>query len=427
LFAATRILDEERPDRVVMYNSLYGVNHVVYRLAESRGIPTYFLHAGGNQSRRLETLMLGRGDGVRFYHELLARWRDIRGIPCDTELLAPVTDHFIELLRARSVFVYSAPRSGTLEDLRARFGIGTQQRVLVATMSSLDERFASETIGALRPADDSVFPSQVEWVQALLSFVRGRPDLFLMIRVHPREFPNRREAVKSEHARQLEQAFTELPSNATVNWPTDDVSLYDLADVADVFLNAWSSAGKEMSLLGLPVVVFSAEQQFYAPDLNYVGTSEADYFAQIGRALADGWSVERIRTTYRWYALEYERSLIDIRESFPQSVARTGARARRLADRFLRRAGRDAAWRADCLFRRRRLRAAALINQVITEARDSLLDVSDFGSTAVPLEEETRALRAEVNRLIRALYASRTQASDASPLRQRLQAFATGA
>ena len=51
--------------------------------------------------------------------------------------------------------------------------------------------------------------------------------------------------------------LTGLPGNVRVNWPTDGVSLFDLANVTDVFANGWSSAGKEMAWLGLPVVLYS--------------------------------------------------------------------------------------------------------------------------------------------------------------------------
>jgi hypothetical protein len=231
--------------------------------------------------------------------------------------------------------------------------------------------------------------------------------------------------VKSEHARLLEEAFEELPRNAVVNWPADGVSLYDLAEIADVFLNAWSAAGKEMSLLGLPVVLFSAQQQVYPPDLNYVGSSAHDYFAKIEQALAEGWSTERMRATYRWYALEYERATIDIRESFPQSLARRDAQPRRLLDRILTRISVRLKWRMDCLLRRR-LAAGGLINQIIAEGHDSLLDVCDWTSCGVSLEQETRALRHQVGRLLRALYAGRAGASR-GVLRERLQQFARGA
>jgi hypothetical protein len=60
--AAERVLAHARPDRVVTYNTLYGVNRVWKELAEKRGIPVYSIHAGLDPARRLETLMMYRDD-----------------------------------------------------------------------------------------------------------------------------------------------------------------------------------------------------------------------------------------------------------------------------------------------------------------------------------------------------------------------------
>src|SRR5690606_6941171 len=101
-------------------------------------------------------------------------------------------------------------------------------------------------------------------------------DLFLIIRVHPREFPNKRDSLKSDHALELEQTLSELPENVRVNWPSDNISLYDLAQIMDVCLNSWSTAGKEMGTLGIPVVLYSADLVFYPADLNYLAVSADD-------------------------------------------------------------------------------------------------------------------------------------------------------
>ncbi len=319
LLAGRRILDREAPDRIVVYNSLYSVNRVVCDLARRRGVLQYFLHAGGNLAHRLQTTLLGQDSTLTYVRHLVGKWPEFQGRPCPPSLMRSITDHFLVLFSGTSVFGYSSAAGGAEMDLRARYGVRRDQRLLVATMSSYDERFAAQTIGALPSEPVLLFPKQVDWIEALVDFVQARDDLFLLIRVHPREFPNKRERVKSPHATLLEGVFRRLPANVAVNWPTDQVSLYDLANEADVFLNAWSSAGKEMSLLGLPVVIYSPELVFYPADLNYLATSEAAFFRQIDAALEDGWSLERSRQTYRWLAVEFGYGLVDLSDSYPRS------------------------------------------------------------------------------------------------------------
>ena len=424
LLAVRRIVSIEKPDRIVTYNSLYGVNHAASKYCELNGIPAVFLHAGVNLSHRLATLLIGRGTTVRFYESLLSRWATERDYPRSGRLLSRVTDHFLELLRGRHVLAYSAAHTSNLSSLRTRLGIPFGKRVIVATMSSPDERFAGEIVGAMKATRPRAFGSQIDWILATSAWISARPDLFLIVRVHPRELPNKRETVASEHAQRLRVALDVLPPNVIVNWPEDGVSLYDLAGVTDVFLNAWSAAGKEMSLLGIPVVTYAPEMLFYPPDLNYQADGEADYFLAVERALEDGWSEDRVRAAYRWCVLEFELAPFDLSAAYPQAD-RAGLRpvARRIADRVLARVGGTAAFRFDCRMRRRLPESDAIV-RVITGAHETRFDFEQ-SRDVVSMDAETVSLRREVRRLSAALFPGDGR-DTGSPLQSRLLAFAEG-
>lgn len=420
VFAGRRILDRERPNRVVTYNSLYAVNRVFCRLAEERAIPTYFLHAGGNLSRRLQTLMLGRDSTLRYLKNLIEEWPRFRARPCPPDLVAEITAHFLVLFSGESVFGYSTAAGRVSLDVRAHYGLRPHQRLLVATMSSPDERFAARVIGALPPDDGLLFPTQVEWIRALIRFVASRPDLFLLIRVHPREFPNKREGVKSQHAALLEKAFEHLPQNARVNWPTDGIALYDLANHTDVFLNSWSSAGKEMALLGIPVVAYSSDLIFYPADLNYVGKTEEEFFSKIEQALVDGWSIERSRSVYRWLAVEYGYGLIDISDSYQQREQSPPTFTNKVFHRILNLVDRDFVQQRDCSGRARSLAKRADIEQTIRlEVHTPLNPRVERIFPSADLEAEDKSLRAALERIGVALFGDATD-NNRGPLAQRL-------
>jgi len=421
--ACRRILEQERPDAVVVYNSVYAVNRVCVELAEARGIATYSLHAGGNLSNRLQTLMLGRHHWLRFAEHLVALWRSQRDRPCRPEELAAVTDHVIALFGAQSPFVYSAPTSRRqVVNAREIFQVDPNQRLLMATMSSYDELYAGQVVGIGSGEDGLAFRSQIEWIKELVSWIATRPEHFLIVRVHPREFPNRREARKSAHAAELEQALAQLPANVKINWPDDRLSLYDLAEEVDVILNAWSSAGKEMALLGLPVVVYSPGLLAYPPELNYVGVTREAYFQQIERAVRDGWSMDRVRDAYRWHALELCTALINISDGYGrQESGRRTFGLRRILDATRRRLIPQFDERADCRRRARRLRNAGLINQVFVSRAESILDVNEqWAKSGASAEEEHRNLQIELRRLMQARYSEVSPAASGRPLRTKL-------
>src|ERR1700683_1945002 len=233
LRVAQRLFDEHRPDRVVVYNALYSVNRVICRLAEIRGVPQYYLHAGDNLSKRLQTLVLARNHAFYYYDYLRSIWPRFRERPCSLQAMRSSTDHLLEVAKGRSAWAYSAASKPGV-DIRKIFGIREDQKIMCASMSSDDERFGGEIAGVLPSLDGLLFPKQVDWIRALIDYVVDRKDLFLVIRVHPREFPNKREGVLSEHAKTLMTAFATLPANVKVNWPADDISLFDLANITDV-------------------------------------------------------------------------------------------------------------------------------------------------------------------------------------------------
>lgn len=425
-FAGRRALDREKPDRLIVYSSGYSVNLAVCRLAEARGIVHYYMNASSNLTDRLQKLVVARGSSLQ--RRLIGYWPAYRDRPCTPAIMRYVTNHFIELLRGRSAFVYSSARTQAHGDLRERLGIPGGRKVLLATMSSYDELFSAEATG-LFPSDyRTPFATQVDWIKALAAWSQKRDDVFVLIRVHPREFPNKRDSVKSEHARLLESVFTGLPSNCRVNWPADQLSLYDVAEITDVCLNSWSTAGKEMSLLGIPTVIYSPDLVFYAQDLNYVGETADEYFRQVERAMADGWNVENSRRMFRWQALEDYYSRFDISDGFKRDENHKPALPLRAVHRGLRMI--DPLWLEKRDFRQRAtsLAAGPLIRRLVEGAHDSVLDLrsaADFPSSSVAAE--TAALRTELGRLMAALYRDPAAAAPPDSLQARLQGFVHGA
>ena len=418
LAAAKKLVAQEKPDRVIVYNALHPVNHIFKQYVESLGIPCYALNASANLAHRLQFISLTRG--VDVFAQQIEAWPRYRKISAGPVQMANAIDHFATTIlgERRATLSISHEMAG---DLRVRFGVPGGAKVLVATMSSYDERFAAETVGAIDDfAGRLIFDRQVDWIAAVIEYVADRPDLFFIVRVHPREF----RGVISQHATALETLFNKLPTNVRINWPTDEISLFDLAEITDVFLNAWSTAGKEMGLLGMPVVLYSRHLVFYPADLNYVGdTSRADYFDQIERALSEGWRAERIVKTFRWYALEHHWSQFDLEESYPlpeDTLLGTKGRQRLMG------VANAAEARLDVYHRTPRLRQADLLSAVMEQGADSLLAIVEpesFRTTTA--DQELKLARAQIGRLLSRWHGNGVPTS-LSGLFVRLYSFANG-
>lgn len=423
-YACRNILKKEKPDRILMYSALYSVNRVWEQYAKQKGIPVYFIHHGSNLSDIDNTLLIAKTNTFYYLDKLKNYWNKLKKVPVNQKMLSEVTDNFLELLKGKHYLVYSTPKSKNPIQVKKIFHINENQKILTATMSSYDEMFAAKYVGAWKIPNNLIFETQIDWVKSLIDYVKQRQDLFLIIRIHPREFPNKRDGVKSEHAKMLEGILKNLPINVKVNWPTDNISIYDLAQETDVFLNAWSSVGVEMSLLGIPVVIYSKELVLYPSDLNYLAKNRKDYFAKIETALKDGWSYEKIKKTYRWLTLHNCRTIMRFRSKKTETsigienkkilrkitdffYSRLNIRTRSLITKFLivipwLGVGRNQI--NECKNQHKEHVDISRVEKMLRMSEDTLVDIKEVLASGVKDKEEDGFIRKEIGRIYQALY-----------------------
>jgi hypothetical protein len=318
-FAGKRLLQREQPDRVLVYNRLYAVNHAFCEAAKKLGIPTYTLQGGGHVVRRGETMTMFRDTQSLDEVFRTPAWKTYQAAPIGEAEVGLVGEHFAGLLEASSAFAYSSAfEASQPADLRARFEVPPGKKVLLVPMSSEDEVNAARLADVIPPTSDvtSLFADQFEWIAWLFEFAKSRADLHFIIRLHPRMFPNKRESVLSPVVAQIMSLLDGRPENITLNLPTDNVSMYDIMQIVDVLLNFRSSAGAELAAFGIPVVAPANSEFFtYPAGLNLVGVTTADYAAKINQALASGWSIEHSRAAFRWFAFLFSRVAVDFSDS----------------------------------------------------------------------------------------------------------------
>jgi hypothetical protein len=318
--ACKKLINTNDIDAVFTYNGLYSTNRVSLLCANELGKQAWSLHAGSHLEKKYSTLSMYRFDTlpVRAYES--PQWARAKEQPLSIERIALVETHIQRLIRATNNFVYST-KGGVHdeEQIRRILGINDGAKVLVATMSSGDEFLAAQLAGLLpkEPTLPTLFSDASEWISWLINAVGEIPDIHLIVRVHPREFPNKRESVESYNAVKLRSLFEEVPSNVTINWPSDGISLYDLAKITDLTLNSTSTAGLEMSLLGVPVLLHDTEFMLaYDPNINTICSSKLEYRNMILHLVGQRKSIEHTRKAFRWLAFVFSDVQIDISDGF---------------------------------------------------------------------------------------------------------------
>ena len=100
----------------------------------------------------------------------------------------------------------------------------------------------------------NAFSGMIDWVLQTISYFSKRPDLQLLIRVHPAELtgiiPSRQMIVD-----EIRKAFLELPRNVFVIPPESNVSTYAAMLQCDSVIIYGTKTGVELTSLGVPVIV----------------------------------------------------------------------------------------------------------------------------------------------------------------------------
>jgi hypothetical protein len=137
----------------------------------------------------------------------------------------------------------------------------------------------------------------LEWVSRTISYFAERPELQLLIRVHPAEItgviPSRQAIV-----REIARRFPELPDNVFVIPPESRISTYVAMQQCDSVIIYGTKTGVELTSMGIPVIV-AGEAWIRGKGITTDAESVADYLRildrlPVGKRLDDS-TVQRAR------------------------------------------------------------------------------------------------------------------------------------
>lgn len=387
-----RAFDELAPDVVIAFSPQYSNINAPTQYAIGRGVRVLFMESGTNISHRLGTMRVWDWARHRLVNPALTHWQGSSRHPVSAQAAQTVAGHFRQLLSGRHFAVFSSPYTKPQGDLRERWQIAPDQRVVLMTLSSYDEAYAAYLIDAFpeRKVFSDVFRTQAEWIAATIEWARSRPEIALVVRVHPRDFPNKREAVRSEQSHRLEAILINLPPNVRVNWPHEGVSLYELLEEVDVIVTGWSVTAMEGLVLGIPVVTYDARLPSYPPDVMRTGRDAATYFANIDGALADGWSFDNVLNGFRWLAYNFVGCTVDVSARLSRAERADRNLAERVTGRVKRRfpaIGR----RLDLAHWRDARAGARQVSKLIEQGADALPALHAASGDTPPADDEVVA------------------------------------
>jgi hypothetical protein len=123
--------------------------------------------------------------------------------------------------------------------------------------------------------------SMTEWLERTLAHLAARPDVQLVVRIHPGERYTRGPSV----AGVVERTLPDLPENIHLVQASDPVNTYDLVELACLGLVYTTTAGLEMAMSGVPVVV-AGQTHYRGKGFTYDPDSWESYFDLLEQMIA---------------------------------------------------------------------------------------------------------------------------------------------
>jgi len=187
--------------------------------------------------------------------------------------------------------VFHRPSTDDARQLAARVGIDASKPVVgLLTNVSWDAQLHY-------PAN--AFPNMLEWLVQTCEYFATRPDLQLLIRVHPAEisgFPPSRQPI----LRELAARIPRLASNIIVVPPESAMSTYGLMGLCNAAIIYGTKMGVELTSVGLPVIV-AGEAWIRNKGITHDARTPAEYFEILGRLpFAHGLSAELLARARRY-------------------------------------------------------------------------------------------------------------------------------
>ncbi|MDQ3623186.1 MAG: capsule biosynthesis protein [Verrucomicrobiota bacterium] len=149
----------------------------------------------------------------------------------------------------------------------------------------------------------NAFPNMLEWVLQTIAYFAKRPDLQLLVRIHPAEvrgsIPSRQQI-----GREIREAFPELPPNVFIIPPENAVSTYVAMLKCNAVIIYGTKTGVELTSMGIPVVV-AGEAWIRNKGLTLDANSPKEYFELLDRLPLEGRMDEQTTRRARMYAYHF--------------------------------------------------------------------------------------------------------------------------
>ena len=239
--AAFSYLRRHKPDIIILPNGTILEFGVIYQVARYLGIPSVTYEFGEQRDR----IWLAQ-DAEVMRQDTSELWKARK----DQALNRDQVNQVQKLFGARQ-------QASLFENFARRWqGVPSEGGAQVRHTLGLDQRpivlLATNVIGDSLTLGRQVFSdSMTEWLGRTMQYFASRPDVQLVVRIHPGELITKGPSV----ADVAHRALPAIPENIHLVPADAKVNTYDIVEIADLGLVYTTTVGMEMAMSGVPVIV----------------------------------------------------------------------------------------------------------------------------------------------------------------------------
>jgi hypothetical protein len=271
--AALEWMQSKKPDVVLIPNGLILEMGIVFRVARYLGIPAVTYEF--NDQR--EQIWLAQNSSI---------------MQQDTDYLVearcqlPITDSMFE----RVADLENARRGARVWGKSKRLWqyVSSQGAETTYEMIGLNERpvvmLAANVLGDSLTLGRNIFAdSMTEWITKTVRFFANRPEVQMVIRVHPGEtlVPKARSM-----GQVVRDGLTSLPDHIHIIGAADKINTYDLIEIADLGLAYTTTVGLETAMNGRPVIS-CGKTHYRGRGFTFDPNTWDEYYTTLEKVLSD--------------------------------------------------------------------------------------------------------------------------------------------
>jgi len=310
-FFIKKIIYKKLFDYLIVFNSLYSSNRVAYYLFDKfKKKCTFNINLGELFYKRNSFILITRTksdiDNLVFLkNRLWKKFKHIKFTEYESQL---IKKHFQNIFQSKLPFTYSKPSEKI--NILNYFGIKKNQKILLAVCSSMDEQFSSQIVQSYYPKK-KLFKSTLHWLKFLYNFSKKNPSIFVVFRLHPRDFSNKRQKSISDNAKEILKFSKKIKNqqNFKIDWPSNNLSIYSILPQSNIILAQGSSVVLEAKALKKEVLLDSLDYSIIPKDLVHIALTEKGYNKKIIEILStknlDNQKNIDLVYFYRWLSLKF--------------------------------------------------------------------------------------------------------------------------